>query len=139
MGYQKVLFIASGDDNADGAALARLCRALMEASEKIYLLYIDEHHVTGFGTMTASHHIANDMQIKQEIFPRLKRICDSLCIPTDHIAIRFGNRARVIEQFVQERGVEMLAISCLLASDTRLMKRFSPLLEACQCDLHVMP
>lgn len=136
MGYQKVLFIASGDASADGAALARLCRSLMEASEKIYLLYVGEHHVTGFGSMTARHHIANDMHLKQEIFPRLKGICDRLCIPADHIAIRFGNRARVIEQFVREREVEMLAVSG--EANAGLMKVCTQLLEACHCDLHVV-
>ena len=139
VGYKAILFIASGDDGADGAALSKLCRSFIDARAKLYLLYIGEHHVTGFGAMTARHHIANDMQIKQEMFPRLKRIGEDLSIPADRICIRFGDRALTIERFVQEKNVDMLAIgSEWVAENSSVIKLFTKLLVHCECDLHVM-
>jgi hypothetical protein len=138
VGYQAIVYIASGEEVADHAALTRLCRSFVNAQEKLHLLYIAEHHVTGFGSMTARHHIANDMQIKQEIFPRLKVICERLDISSERIDIRFGNRALVIERFVQDREIDLLAIGAgMLASNKSVVKLLTGLIERRACDLHV--
>lgn len=138
MAYNSILMISSGDDQADGATLTKLCRSFVDAHKKLYLLYIGEHPVTGFGSMTARHHIANDMQIKQEMFPRLKRLCEHWSIPPDRIFIRFGNRSLAIERFVEEHCIDMLAIgSGLVAGKPRLVKTLTRLLEQADCDLHI--
>lgn len=71
MSYQSVLFVSSADQVGDSEALRNLCDTFGEARDTLQLLYVGEHHVTGFGATIAHGHIANDMQIRQEIFPEI--------------------------------------------------------------------
>ena len=139
MGYQYIVFVASGDADADGAALDRLCGSFVDAARKLHLLYIGSHHVTGFGTVTARHHIANDMQVKQEMFPQLKRLCLDRGIATDRIHIEVGDPALVIERYTRDHKIDLLAISAATdAGNTGLVKLLTKLLGVYHCDLHIM-
>ena len=89
--------------------------------------------------MTGRHHIANDMQIKQEIYPRLKQLCEEFSIPANRIHILLGDPAQTIEHFVREHDVDLLALSATGgAKNGTLVNLIDKLLGACECDMQVM-
>lgn len=139
MGYQSIVYIASGESGVDRAALDRLCRSFVDAADKLHLLYIGSHHVTGFGSVTARHHIANDMQVKQEMFPLLKRLCVERGISTDRIHIEIGDPALTIERYTRDHNIDLLVISAASqAGNAGLVKLLTRLLGIYHCDLHIM-
>ena len=61
--YRTILFLASAESEHDDMALRKLTQSFVGPNAAVYLLYVEAHHVTGFGRATARGHIANDMQI----------------------------------------------------------------------------
>ena len=133
--YRTILFLVGSEASSDEPALRKLSQAFMGPNAAVYLLSVSAHHVTGFGDATARGHIANDMQIKQENFPRLKAICEHYQIPLNHIYIEVGEPLAIIARNVRELGIELLVVSAPAQSD---YSKLVPLLESCPCDLHII-
>ena len=139
MAYQSVLFVSSADQVGDAQALAHLCGTFGEARDTLQLLYVGEHHVTGFGATIAHGHIANDMQIRQEIFPQLKLICDRSGIPPGRINTRLGDRIQAIERFIGEYNIELLALAgSFVAAYPGTVRELIQLLGQRHCELYVV-
>ena len=140
MRHQSIVFLSSGDPNGEAEALARLCSSVAGARERLQLLYVGEHHVTGFGATIAHGHIANDMQVRQEIFPLLKRSCARSDIPPGCINVRLGDHTLVIEKFISERDIDLLAVTSRFAAEHRgTISDLAPLLNIRNCQLYVTP
>lgn len=134
-GYRSILFLASSEPDSDTVALRKLTQAFVGPGASVFMLYVAAHHVTGFGDATARGHIANDMQIKQEVFPRLKLLCERYEIPSRHIHIEVGDPVPTIERYVRDHGIELLVIS---AAHQSANGKLIPLLDTCPCDLHII-
>ena len=133
--YRTILFLVSNDSGSDEVALRKLHKVFVTPSTAVYMLYVAAHHVTGFGHATARGHIANDMEIKQQHFPRLKTLCERYDIPPKHIHIDVGEPLAIIERYVRELGIEMLVVFAPKQAD---YSKLVPLLENCPCDLHII-
>lgn len=139
MAYRSIAFIPTGERQSDGVPLHQLCRGLVEDVCGVHLLYVGVHHVTGFGSMTARNLIANDMQIKQEIYPVLKELCGEENIPASNIHICFGDAADCIESFVADYEVDLLALGANSRGVTsRQLKLLTGILNSSDCDLLVI-
>lgn len=137
--YQSVLFISSGDEDHDAQAMEKLYECMANDETDVHLMFIGAHHVTGYGSQTALHHIANDMHIRQELFPKLKALGEPYGIRGSQIHIEFGEPVPVVSQFVREQktGLVVLAHNPEL-KNASLAKLVAALIPACHCDFHVL-
>lgn len=139
MAYQSVLFLASGDDVEDARAFSRLCADLVKPRVEMHIMYVGEHHVTGYGDGTARHHIANDMQIRQQLFPHFKSLCAGHGLTGSHIHIEFGDPLPIISRFIGEHSIELLVMGVNPErKSSALAKLVASLIPECRCDFHVM-
>lgn len=138
MVYRTIAYMAHGDLERDAHPLAKLRAAFPGAA--INILYVGARHVTGFGGVTAHNHIANDMQVRQELYPVLKDLCDAQGLPHSNIHICLGEAPQIIERFVVEHQVELLAVGdgASAAHSSPSLKALLELLASCGCDLYVM-
>lgn len=107
--YQRILIALSLEEPEDALQLARKARNISPSAE-LHLAHIEEHPITGFGELTGKNHQVNEVQIRQQVFPQLKRIGESLKIPVTQLHIAFGDPAPTILSLTKTLGCDLLVI-----------------------------
>lgn len=82
---------------------------------ELSVVHCCEGHVTGYGESTSKHHIANEMAIKQSVYPHFKKMTDSVfCDRTEdesyHCQILFGRPADTIHLYAQQHHCDLIII-----------------------------
>ena len=72
------------------------------------VLHVCKGHVTGYGAMTSQNHVANNMEVKQALFPRLKQLLDdSGALDAEHKML-FGRPADMIHMYAAEHHCDLI-------------------------------
>jgi universal stress protein A len=72
------------------------------------VLHVCKGHVTGYGTLTSQNHMANEMEVKQTLFPRLKQLLeDSGALGAKH-KLLFGRPADMIHKYAVEHQCDLI-------------------------------
>ncbi len=96
------------------------------------IIHVSDQHVTGYAAGMGSGHIANEMQLRQEIFPQLRQICERSGIPGSQIHILIGEVAEKLQEYVAEKACDLIIIAghkgkhglrALLSTDSDVLHR----------------
>lgn len=105
--YRHVLAAVDlSNTSLDVIARARdICRTYDAA---LTVLHVCKGHVTGYGAITSRNHIANEMEVKQALFPRLKQLVEGSGISEAEHKLLFGRPADVIHKYVDEHQCDLI-------------------------------
>ena len=78
--------------------VAGALRAVAGKAERVHLIHVCEHPITGYGEAMTSNHRVNENQIKQGVYPILEHLANDNNIPLAQIHIEFGRPATVIHE-----------------------------------------
>ncbi len=105
--YRHVL--AAVDLSSNSMAVVRRAREIAKLNgARITVLHVCEGHVTGYGSLTSRHHIANEMEIKQHLFPLLSQLVDEAGLRTADKKLIFGRPADSIHKYVDEHDCDLI-------------------------------
>ncbi len=90
-------------------------------AERIHLVHACEHPITGYGETTGRNHQVTESQIRQDVFPELKRIAEKHEIPQDNIHIPFGKPADAIHTLSDELEADLIIVGSHGHSGLRLL------------------
>ncbi len=77
---------------------------------KLCVVHACQSHVTGYGESTNKHHIANEMQVKQHCYPRLKQLLETANMQDTDYHLPFGNPADVIHQAAKDNHCDLIVV-----------------------------
>jgi universal stress protein A len=105
--YRHVLAAVDLSDNSlKVISRAKEVADTYEAS--LTVIHVCKGHVTGYGSLTSKNHMANEMEVKQALFPRLKQLLDdSGAIAAQH-QILFGRPADLVHQHAAEHPCDLI-------------------------------
>jgi universal stress protein A len=104
-GYRTILVAL--DLTEDSETVLRHARRLCGPDcSGLHLVHVAEHPVTGYGNMTGKNHRVSELQVRQQIFPRLKALGENLT--TDQLHITFGDAADEINLLAKKLGAEVI-------------------------------
>jgi nucleotide-binding universal stress UspA family protein len=108
--YNEIVVAVDVDENTDlivGAA-SELNEHYFRA--EVSIVHVCEPHVTGYGELMGKNHLANEMQIRQSLFPQLRLVAKKYGIPGNRIHILFGKVAESLFYFTEERNSNLIII-----------------------------
>ncbi len=111
--YQHILVAVELSKSARDTDLSILAAARTlqnNFNAKLTVIHISEGHVTGYGHGTASHHIANDMELKQALFPPFKTLLDDAGLADAELQLGFGRAADEIHLFSSDHNCDLIVI-----------------------------
>lgn len=77
---------------------------------RLSVLHVCPSPVTGYGETTASHHIVNNLQVKQQIYPAFKSLLDKVAIKEGQSHLLSGRPADVIHQFALDQSCDLVVV-----------------------------
>lgn len=90
--------------------IARAKEMAEDFGADLTVLHVCRGHVTGYGTLTSQNHMANEMEVKQTLFPRLKQLVeDSGAVGAEHKML-FGRPADLIHKYVAEHHCDLIVV-----------------------------
>lgn len=99
--------LAALDLTEDSAkVLARALRLCNQDCSGLHLIHVAEHPVTGYGNITGKNHRVGEIQVRQEIFPKLKALGKDL--PSDNLHIAFGDPANEVNLLAEKLAAEVI-------------------------------
>ena len=75
---------------------------------KAHLIHTVEHPVTGYGEITGKNHCVTETQIRQDIYPVLKKLSEKYGIPCQNLHIKFGCPANAIHKLAQQIEADLI-------------------------------
>tara|TARA_B100000809_G_scaffold259235_1_gene303865 strand:+ start:2784 stop:3212 length:429 start_codon:yes stop_codon:yes gene_type:complete len=75
---------------------------------QVHLIHTTEHPITGYGELTGKNHCATENQIRQKIYPKLKKLSEKYGIPCKNLHIKFGSPADTIHQFAEQIEADLI-------------------------------
>ena len=135
--YRHVVVALDLDDHPE-----ELLKDACELNERYFKARLDIVHVcdpqvTGYGELMGRHHINNEMQVRQKLFPQLRELLAPFDVNPGSVHVLFGKVADSILQFTLEYECDLLILGghgrsgwwgILGATDTELYKKS-------QCDV----
>ncbi len=103
------------------AIVTKALKLAQHDTERIHLVHACEHPITGYGETTGRNHRVTESQIRQEVFPELKRIAENHEIPQDNIHIPFGKSADTIHDLCEELKADLIVVGSHGHSGLRLL------------------
>lgn len=86
--------------------LARARRLCARECTGLHLIHVAEHPVTGYGKVTGKNHRVGEIQVRQQIYPRLKALGKDL--PADNLHIAFGDPADEVNRLAEKLVAEVI-------------------------------
>jgi universal stress protein A len=112
--YQHIL-VAIDILESDKKVLATAANIAKLYNSVLTIVHVCESHVTGYGETTSQHHIANEMQIKQERYPQLKMMLDQAAPDLKKFnrvdtQLLFGHFADTIHLYAQQHQCDLIVV-----------------------------
>lgn len=142
--YQHVL-VAIDLEQSDIDVLVSAVNISTQHNSRLTILHICEPRVTGYGEETSRHHISNEMQLKQQLFPRIKAIIDS-ALSHFHDSIQydtqvlFGRVADTIHIFAEQHDCDLIVVGShgYAGLKAYLDSTASNVLHGASCDVYTV-
>jgi universal stress protein A len=112
--YQHIL-VAIDLLDSDHQVLSTAANIAGLYNSALTVIHVSETHITGYGEITSQHHIANEMQIKQQLYPQLKMMIEK-AIPDfknfNHIDshLLFGHSGDTIHLYAQQHQCDLIVV-----------------------------
>lgn len=119
------------------AIVTKAIKLTQHDPERIHLIHACEHPITGYGETTGRNHQVTESQIRQEVFPELKRIAESNEIPQENIHIPFGKPADAIHDLCDELKADLIVVGSHGHSGLRLLlgSTANSVIHGAKCDV----
>ena len=104
----KSILIAVDLSDASEQVIKQTLELGPKLNNKIHLIHTSEHPITGYGELTGKNHCATETQIRQEIYPALKKLSEKYSIPYKNLHIKFGCPADAIHEFAKQIGADLI-------------------------------
>lgn len=107
---------------------------------RLTVLHVCDPHVTGYGEAMSRHHIANEMQVKQQCFPRLKTMIDSAGIVGSDKQLLFGDPAEVVHHYSAEHGCDLIVVGSHGYSGVKALlgSTANKVVQGASCDVYTV-
>jgi universal stress protein A len=137
--YQHVL-VAIDLFDIDIEVLKAASKIAQDSKSLLTVLHICESHVTGYGPTMSNHHIANEMELRQQCFPRLKEMIAKATIKPSHTQILFGHPADSIHHYVHEYQCDLIVIGSHGYSGIKALlgSTANKVLHGASCDVYTV-
>lgn len=135
--YQHVVVALDLDDHPEELLKDACGLNELYFKARLDIVHVCDPQVTGYGELMASHHINNEMQVRQKLFPQIRDLLVPLDLSPNSVHVLFGKVADCILQFTIEHSSDLLILGghgrhgwwdILGATDTALFKKS-------QCDV----
>lgn len=116
------------------AKIAKLYNANMT------VLHVGEGHVTGYGEGTSNHHIANEMQVKQSLFPKLRALITAAALEEHDTQVLCGRPADVIHGYVHSHDCDLVVVGSHGYSGVKALlgSTANKVLHGASCDVYTV-
>lgn len=101
----------------------------------LHLVHVAEHPVTALGSSTGKNHRHGELQVRQEVFPKLQAMAEG--VPPDHLHIVFGDPAAEVNYLADKLGTEVIVIGSHSESGLKrlLGSNTSSIIHNAHCDV----
>lgn len=107
MSHYNTILVAL-DLTPDSAQVLNGARKLAAAGTHLHLVHVAEHPITGLGSGTGRNHRHGELQVRQELFPRLQEYTEGMALPPDHIHILFGDAPQEVTYLADKLGADVI-------------------------------
>ncbi|WP_027329145.1 universal stress protein [Marinimicrobium agarilyticum] len=105
-GYTTILVAL--DLSPDSSVVIEAARRLTDNEHHLHLVYVAEHPVTALGSSTGKNHRHGELQVRQELYPKVHEYTHDLAVPPDHIHILFGDPPTEIHYLAEKLGADVI-------------------------------
>jgi universal stress protein A len=132
--YQHVLAVVDLS-NASAAVIGRAWQLALLNEARLTVVHVAVGRVTGYGT---GGHIASEIEIKQQLFPRIKQLIADAGANDAELCLLFGRPADMIKLYAQEHHCDLIVtgshgyggVRALLGSTT------NAIIHGASCDVY---
>ena len=96
------------DLTQDSAQVLSGARKLVTTGSHLHLVHVAEHPVTALASGTGRNHRHGELQVRQELFPRLQAYAEAMALPPDHLHILFGDAPQEITYLAGKLGADVI-------------------------------
>lgn len=108
MPHYNTILIAVDLDNDNKQVISRGLGLCDNRTESLHITHICEHPITGYGEQMGKNHCSTEVQIRQQVFPKLKALCDEHRIPCDNLHIAFGRPADAVHELAKKIHADLI-------------------------------
>lgn len=105
--YCHILAVVDLSDSSRNV-IARAKETAEACGAALTVLHVCIGHVTGYSALTSQKHMANEMEVKQALFPRLKQLLEDAGVPEAEHRLLFGHPADVIHSYALEHDCDLI-------------------------------
>lgn len=137
--YRHVL-VAVDLVDADVAVLNAAAKLTAANGCPLTVLHVCDPHVSGYSEGISRHHIANEMQVKQQCFPRLKDMITATHLEHCEKQLLFGNPADVIHNYAIEHDCDLIVVGSHGYSGVKALlgSTANKVLQGASCDVYTV-
>lgn len=106
--YQHILVAIDLGNNAK-VVLAK-AKAFQKVGAHLRVVHVCQGRVTGYGEATSNNHIANDIQLKQAIYPAFKAVIESSGLVDVEKQLLTGDVADVLHKIASEGSCDLIIV-----------------------------
>ncbi len=96
------------DLTQDSAQVLDGARKLIASGDQLHLVHVAEHPVTALGSGIGKNHRHGELQVRQELFPRIQEYTRDLTLSPDHIHILFGDAPQEVTYLAGKLGADVI-------------------------------
>ena len=117
--------------------LQRALRLVGGHRQRLHLVHVCEHPITGYGELTGKNHMVTEVQIRQGVYPRLEAIGREFDLPQQNLHIAFGRAADVIHTLAQTLESDLIVIGSHGKKGLELLlgSTANSVIHAAKCDV----
>ena len=129
--------VVAVDLSPNTSVVLRAASEYRKLGARVSVVHVSQGHVTGYGEVTSSHHIANEMQVKQSLYPSLKRYVEDAGLSANEMHLLIGSMAETLHKFVQDQDADLLVMGSHGASamSSLLGGKVHAVINAADCDV----
>lgn len=108
MPHYEAILIAIDLDEESSLIIRRGLALSNNQPSKLHIVHACEHPITGYGEQMGKNHRCTEVQIRQQVFPQLKALCDKYGIPSENLHIAFGRPADTVHKLAEKMDSNLI-------------------------------
>lgn len=108
MSNYKAILIAIDLDKENTVVVSRGLALSNNQPHKLHIAHACEHPISGYGEQMGKNHCCTEVQIRQQVFPKLKALCDEYDIPSDNLHITFGRPSDAVHDLAEKIDADLI-------------------------------
>lgn len=134
--YQTILCAVDLSDES-AIIIKKAMRLAGDDPERVQVIHACEHPITGYGEITGKNHVITEAQIRQQAYPLLCQILETVGLDVGQGHIVFGRPADAVHELAKTLGADLIVTGSHGKAGIQLLlgSTANSILHGAECDV----